>query len=402
MPNQSLAQDLLLPELHFIKEVVRKHTRFLHCEKRSSFEVCPKCATPTSKVYDHVTVTPKDAPIRSKNIILVIRKRRFRCVNKSCKKIFREYVPGVYKGFRTTARFRSHLREEASTCMNLKRVKEKNKCSSWLVQKSYYEQIELELRKQKNPWPKTIGIDEHAFLRSSKKARTQFVTVFIDYNNRRMKEVVLGKAIGDLHHQRILNIEGRENVKNVILDLSPTFRSFALDFFPRARLIADKFHVVKLMHPLIHELRKKVMEENNIQSQRRNPIHYLLLKNYRRMSFIQKRAVEKFLALSSELTEAFWFLQRLYWVYRIKGHKKARERLIALTDDMARSKNKRIRSYRETLHKWTEEILNYFSTNGLNNGRTEGYNRKAKLIQRCAYGFRSFENYRLKLLYSCR
>jgi len=38
------------------------------------------------------------------------------------------------------------------------------------------------------------------------------------------------------------------------------------------------------------------MEENNIQSQRRNPIHYLLLKNYRKMSFIQKRAVEKFLS----------------------------------------------------------------------------------------------------------
>ena len=48
-----------------------------------------------------------------------------------------------------------------------------------------------------------------------------------------------------------------------------------------------------------------------------------------------------------------------------------------------------------------KEILNYFSTR-LTNGRTEGYNRKAKLIQRCAYGFRNFENYRLKLLYMCR
>lgn len=93
------------------------------------------------------------------------------------------------------------------------------------------------------------------------------MTVFIDYNNRRMKEVVLGKSIGDLHHRRILET-GR-----------PTFRSFAIDFFSNARLIADRFHVVKLMHPLIHEMRKKVMEENNIQSQRRNPIHYLLLKN---------------------------------------------------------------------------------------------------------------------------
>jgi transposase len=58
---------------------------------------------------------------------------------------------------------------------------------------------------------------------------------------------------------------GIENVKNVILDLSPTFRSFAEDFFPNARLIADKFHVVKLMHPLIHELRRKVIEDQKIE-----------------------------------------------------------------------------------------------------------------------------------------
>jgi len=37
--------------------------------------------------------------------------------------------------------------------------------------------------------------------------------------------------------------------------------------------------------------------------------------------------------------------------------------------------------------------------NGLTNGRTEGFNRVAKLIQRNAYGFRNFENYRKRLIY---
>jgi hypothetical protein len=39
------------------------------------------------------------------------------------------------------------------------------------------------------------------------------------------------------------------------------------------------------------------------------------------------------------------------------------------------------------------------SENGLTNGRTEGFNRVAKLIQRNAYGFRNFENYRRRLIY---
>lgn len=400
MPDERLSQHLLLPDLRLVKEERKDGTRFIYCEKVSEFEVCPHCASICSTVYDHVTVSPKDAPLRHHQIILKIRKRRFHC--KNCDHIFREPIGGIFKRFRTTERFRAHIRWCASKFMNLKEVRRHCRCSSWLVQKAYYQQIELELRKYKYPWPKTIGIDEHAFLKNSKKRKVDFVTVFVDYPNRRLKEVVAGKSIGDLLNSRIQDIEGRENVKNVILDLSPTFRSFAMDFFPNARLVADKFHVVKLMHPLIHELRKKVIEDHKIEIKRRNPIFRLLLKYRRKLRFHEKSVIDYFLSLSPELYEAYWFLQRLYAFYRIKGYNKARTILIRLTDDMARSKNKRIVSYRNTLRLWTNEILNYFSTNGLNNGRTEGFNRKAKLIQRCAYGFRNVENYRLKLLYSCR
>jgi transposase len=50
--------------------------------------------------------------------------------------------------------------------------------------------------------------------------------------------------------------------------------------------------------------------------------------------------------------------------------------------------------------KWKEEILAYFYTR-LTNGRTEGFNNKAKLVKRRAYGYRSFRNYRLRLLNAC-
>ena len=47
--------------------------------------------------------------------------------------------------------------------------------------------------------------------------------------------------------------------------------------------------------------------------------------------------------------------------------------------------------------KWKDEILNYFAT-GLTNGRIEGFNNLAKFLQNRAFGFRSFFNYRLRLL----
>ena len=285
MSEKRITQQLLLPDLRYVKTFKTKTRQTIYCEKTSPFEVCPKCASQCSSIYDHVEVQVRDAPIRNKNIILIIRKRRFKC--KNCGAIFREPVGGIFKGLRTTRRYCAHIRWAASKFMNLKAVQNHCKCSAWLVYTAYYQQIELELRKIKYSWPKTVGIDEHSFLRNLKKKKVDFVTVFIDYDKKRMRDVVLGKSLGDLLDSTIQNIEERDKVRNIILDLSPTFRSFANEFFPNARLIADKFHVVKLMHPLIHELRRKVIEENKIEKKRNNPIVRLLLR-YRKNFVITK------------------------------------------------------------------------------------------------------------------
>ncbi|MBK7842205.1 MAG: transposase [Bdellovibrionales bacterium] len=50
--------------------------------------------------------------------------------------------------------------------------------------------------------------------------------------------------------------------------------------------------------------------------------------------------------------------------------------------------------------KWRNEILNYF-VNRITNARTEGFNNVAKLIQKRAYGVKSFKLYRLRYLSAC-
>jgi transposase len=54
----------------------------------------------------------------------------------------------------------------------------------------------------------------------------------------------------------------------------------------------------------------------------------------------------------------------------------------------------------KTLSDWTEEIVRMWRFSP-NNGITEGFHRKMKLIQRRAYGFRSFHNYRLRVIAQC-
>ena len=59
-----------------------------------------------------------------------------------------------------------------------------------------------------------------------------------------------------------------------------------------------------------------------------------------------------------------------------------------------------LRTLGKTLHNWREEVARMFRFTR-NNGITEGFHRKMKLIQRRAYGFRNFENYRLRVRVLC-
>ncbi len=393
MLSQSrLARFVLLPELRLTtwKQSTYSESTAQAC-KTSKMEVCPKCATPSTSVYDHRIVTLKDAPIRGQALRLRVKKRRFYCAQ--CRKPFTEPLAGVRKGHRTTQRYRREVLWAAENFSDLKRVRKAYRCSSGFVYTTLYEQLELNRRRDVNyPWPTTLGIDEHFFTR--RRGRAEFATVFTDYNNRRLREVSFGKIKGELMAQ-LDHIPGRENVKNVIIDMSDGYRSFIKDFFPHAKIIADKFHVLRLMTPSLNKHRVAITGDK-----RKLPIRKLLLRPRHKLLYYERHALDMWLLKYPELREIYAAKEALYSFYRIKGVKRAAKALTRLTDLLAHSKLKEVKRLRRTLMSWRVEILNYFETR-LTNARTEGFNNVAKLVQKRAYGYRSFANYRLRLLNAC-
>ena len=386
---KSTAKFILLPELKIMShwQSDKFRTRY-KCAKESEFEVCPKCAVPSYSVHDRRWVKVQDAPIRGSGVYLEILKRRFRCPQ--CKKVFTEPIQGIQKGFKTTHRYRRGLRWACDNFVDLKRVQRAFGCSAGLVYKVYYEQLELKLRERKNnPWPQTIGIDEHSFRRGFRSR--EFATIFVDYPNKKIFEVGQGKtALGlalDFNH-----VPGRERVRNVVLDMSDPFKKFAKELFPQARLIADHFHVIRLLNPMINKARTEITGDK-----RSNPVRKLLLMNGKRLEYFERRALYEWLQHHPKLQELYHFKEALHGLYRCRGYNRARRAMIGLLDRMAQSQLPEIKSLRKTLMKWKNEILNYFAT-GITNARTEGFNNLAKLLQKRAFGFKSFRNYRLRLL----
>lgn len=390
-----LSRFLLLPKLEFVKlQQIKALKVIFHCKTNSTSDFCRNCGLETSQVHDRRLVKIKDSPHGSKEKVLYITKKRFRCTG--CKSVFTEQIDGIFKGARLTQRLQRNLLYCCDKFANLKSVEKHFDLGSKTVYKRHYDQLELVWRERKNdPWPKSIGIDEHSFIKNKKYGHREFVSMIVDHNNKRLKELVPGRTQAQLMAS-LAYIPGRERVKNVTMDMSPAYRSFAEEFFPKAKITADKFHVVRLAMPIVNKYRKEVTGDN-----RKLGIRKLLLKSAFDLDPFIRFEISKWLEDKDKLREAYLVKETILKMYRCKGRAKAARVLGKLTDYLAITKIPELKKLRKTLMKWRNEILNYFETR-LTNARVEGFNNVAKQVQKRAYGFKSFKNYRLKLLYACK
>jgi len=365
----------------------------LTVEKTSPFEICPKCATPSQSVYDRRIVTAKDDPIRGKAVELTIVKRRFRCKNRRCKKVFTEPVSGIQRGGRTTRRFKKALAWACQHMSSLKDVGKQYRCSARLVYTAFYEQLSLWAKARAHGLPKKIGLDEHS-IRKPKYGQVEFATIVVDHNKKKVFDLIDGKTKLALA-AGFAGATGKDQVEVVTMDCSDTFRSFAKQTFPNAMIVADRFHVERLFTRKVNKYRRKITGDD-----RKNPINKLLLRPGCKLTFFERCAVVDWLNHHPKLREIWEVKEALSRFYRTKGAGRAKKAFGKLLDRMGHSKVRAVVALRKTLMKWRVEILNYHVEH-LSNGRVEGFNRVGKLIQRRAYGYRNFGNYRLRLLNTC-
>lgn len=393
MSEESLIRALLLPELSLVSFRRVPHSRLIEVVARKvpKDEYCPRCATRSTTGYDRRRVRLKDEPFRGLRVWLIVEKRRLLC--KPCGKVFTEPLEWARKGFRHTRRYAYAALRACKRYSDLSHVRRDFKCSAGWLYSTLYEQLELERRKRLYPWPAKVGIDEH-FFRRGKHGFRDFVTVVVDQKNRRLIEVVEGRTSGDLE-EALSHIPGRENVRTVAIDMSDPYKSFARRFFPNAVIVADKFHVLRLLSPAINRHRKAITGDK-----RTNPIRRLLLRNGRDLDPTSRWALRTWLAPHPALRALYETKERLASFYRIRSYEQAARVFTALTDSLAHAEVAELQTFRRTLMRWRNEVLAYFRTRATN-GMTEGFNGKAKLVKRRAYGYRSFRNYRLRLLNAC-
>jgi transposase len=243
--------------------------------------------------------------------------------------------------------------------------------------------------------PTVLGIDEHFFTR-----RKGYATTLCDVRNRKIYDVVLGRSELSLESY-LQRLEGKSEVRVVCMDLASVYRSIVRKHFPNARIVADRFHVIRIIN---HHFLGCWREIDPAGSKNRGLLS-LMRRHRHRLRADQQIRLDAYLAAYPVLRVIYGFKQSLCALL-LKKHRTRRQcerlipRLLRAIYELRQSGLAQLVQLGDTLHAWREEIAAMWRFTR-NNGITEGFHTKMELITRQAYGFRNFENYRMRVKVLC-
>lgn len=361
-------------------------------------EVAPKCIHCGSDDLRMKTTFRryiKHIDIGNRMSFLRLTSHKYQC--NLCKKYFNQRFPGVLKSKRSS----EQLRYEVSR-RHLKGFTQSDLAKDFLIGnatvdrwcKDYLRRQELE--KTSYPCPKILGIDEHFFTR-----KKGYATTFCDLKNHKIYDVVLGRSENSLS-SFFKSLTGKGLVKIVSMDLSDTYRAITKKHFPNALIVADRFHVIRIINHHFMMLWKQL---DPIGRKNRGLIS-LMRRHYFRLREDQKYKVRNYISQNYALKIVYEFKQKLakLMTYKHQTKLKCQEELIPkfleIIKQLKDSGFDQMKTLGATLESWAEEIARMWRFSK-SNGITEGFHNKMELISRRAYGFRNFENYRLRVKALC-
>ncbi len=232
--------------------------------------------------------------------------------------------------------------------------------------------------------PERLSLDEI----SKEKGKRKFITVVSDLDKSSLLEVIDShKSEEIIEVLKKKPVKSRENVKEVSVDMWGGFQKVITEVFPKALIVIDRFHVMKLVNKALNQLRLS-LDLKGLKSR------CLLLKNASDLTEEENTELKEILEKSPCLTIAYELKEEFRNIYNTSttvkmGQRRFEKWLVAarcLFPQTAR-----------TIAKYLDQICNYF-INGTTSGVMEGLNNKIKLILRQSYGFKNFQLMREKLL----
>jgi transposase len=355
---------------------------------------CPDCSGKSLRLKDRRTRHPRHESWGVRNTVLELETKKWVCLE--CGRHFWQRFPGILPHMRSTEPYRRSVCQKHFDGISRSRLAKRERISGATVERWSVDFLRRAAAERASPLcPQILGIDEHFFTR-----RLGYATTFCDLKNHSVYDVVAGRSEASL--EGYLNrLEGKHLVKVVCMDLATGYRSLVRKHFPQARIVADRFHVIRIVNQHFMSCWKDL---DPAGSKNRGLIS-LMRRHRHNLSGEQHSRLSACLNQHPVLEVVYRFKQKLCYLL-LKKHRTARgcrkliPKLLRSVAELRAAGLAPLVQLGNTLHSWREEIATMWRFTR-NNGITEGFHTKMEVLQRQAYGFRNFQNYRLRVKVLC-
>ena len=257
--------------------------------------------------------------------------------------------------------------------------------------------VERGLERRQLETLKHLGMDEKSFGRGQ-----SYITLLTDLEQSRVINVVeerTSEAAAALWGT--LSPEQKDTVQAVAVDMWEPFIQAIQKEVPQADIVHDKFHVSKYLGEAVDKVRRAEHKELLAQGDETlKGTRQLWLYNPQNFSPQQRQEFATLKDLHLKVARA-WAAKELFsefWNYQEPGW--ARRFFKGWFGWVSRSQLKPLVEVARMLKRHLDNLLTYLKHH-ITNAVTEGLNSKIQSIKAAARGFRSFRNYRIRILFFC-
>lgn len=348
--------------------------------------VCPICGTKTKRIHDYRMQTVKDVPL-FKNVFLHLRKRRYRCDH--CSKRFFERNTFLPRYYRMTNRMVSSIISSFRKTISATEIASRfNVSVSTAIR--YFDCVNYRCKEL----PEVLSIDEFKGNAGGQK----YQSILTDIAGKKIIDILPNRYEHDLI-QYFKSFPHRENVKFFVSDMNPHFKAVAKCCFPKATIVADRFHVVRQAVWAMERVRKT--EQKKLSSRFRKYFKrskYLLNKRPEKLTRDEMQQLALMFEIAPRLADAYFLKNEFLDIMRSNSSEIGRSRLLEWLKAVTLMDLPEFQDCTNACHNWFQEILNAMDV-PWSNGFTEGCNNKTKVLKRVCFGVRNFHRFRNRILH---
>jgi transposase len=361
--------------------------------------LCSRCCRP-APVYD-TSREPRRfqfVPLWNIPVFFVYCMRRVQCP--SCGRVVVEAVPWAEGKQRTTHAFSWFLATWARR-LSWKQTAQAFFTSWDTVARAVRRAVDWGLAHRLVEGVQALGIDEIAWTKKGDKFAT--VVYQIDAGWRRL--LWIGKGRKEATLQRFFDEMGPalKRLEFVASDMWKPYLNVVAQRASRALHVLDRFHIMAHFSKALDKIRAQ--EARELKSQGYEPVlkdsRFLLLKRPENLTDQQDVKLAELLRYNLRAVRAYLLKEdfQFFWTYDSPDW--AGSFLDLWCTKTLRSRIEPMKKVARSLRKHRELLLNWFRAGGeISSGIVEGFNNKAKVTMRNAYGYRSWESLEASLYHA--